>query len=81
MIRVFAVFFNQRRTYSIVSGAAPDRYMSRRGHSYRDTFQPTSYRAPHSGQIRMVRYTSRVDLREVELVPAATWRNEMWNPS
>jgi hypothetical protein len=81
MIRGFAVFFKQWRAHSIVYGTAPDRFMSRRGHSYRDTFQPTSYRAPHSGQTRMVRYTSRVDLREIEIELAATWRNETWNPS
>jgi len=44
-----------------------------------DTRHPTSYRAPHSGQMRITRYTSRVDLTG-EFFPASALRNEVWNP-
>src|SRR5271169_5343077 len=44
------------------------------------TFHPISYRAPHSGQMRMIRYTSVVDLKGMGL---SAWIliNDVWKPS
>ena len=55
--------------------------MGRLSHSLKGAFHPTSYRAPHSGQMRIARYISRVDLMGTEAFPALLLKNDVWNPS